>query len=202
MGIVIIISMVSVCFMHFGFWFSEMPTITESCSEQVLMIYHHHHHHQSGAASVESSAAAVAFFSCPFGAFPKKERKKEMGFVHNPWNTDFKSSTPRVILCCTTDEIQTRQIAWKTKQNDWEFAALGARQAKLVASSSSSSAGASADDFVPVSFCPLHCGGFFFLGLPDQPRVKKTIYGREFIEEIIRIFFFFFNFLYTKIVQF
>jgi hypothetical protein len=32
--------------------------------------------------------------------------------------------------------------------------------------------------------------------------VKKTIYGREFIEEIIRIFFFFFNFLYTKIVQF
>ncbi len=85
-----------------------MPTITESCSEQVLMIYHHHH--QSGAASVESSAAAVAFFSCPFGAFPKKERKKEMVFVHNPWNTDFKSSTPRVILC-TTDEIQTRQIA-------------------------------------------------------------------------------------------
>jgi hypothetical protein len=33
--------------------------------------------------------------------------------------------------------------------------------------------------------------------------VKKTIYGREFIEEIIRIFFFFFfNFLYTKIFQF
>jgi hypothetical protein len=53
----------------------------------------------------------LLFFSCPFGAFPKKERKKEMGFVHNPWNTDFKSSTPRVILCCTTDEIQTRQIA-------------------------------------------------------------------------------------------
>jgi hypothetical protein len=52
----------------------------------------------------------LLFFSCPFGAFPKKERKKEMGFVHNPWNTDFKSSTPRVILC-TTDEIQTRQIA-------------------------------------------------------------------------------------------
>ncbi len=93
-----------------------MPASTESCSEQVLMIYHHHHHHHqsgagaAGAASVESSAAAVAFFSCPFGAFPKKERKKERGFVHNPWNTDFKSSTPRVILC-TTDEIQTRQIA-------------------------------------------------------------------------------------------
>jgi hypothetical protein len=103
--------------------------------------------------------------------FPKKERKKErkteMGFVHNPWNTDFKSSTPRVILY-TTDEIQTRQIALKTKQNDWEFAPLGARQAKLVSSSSSS--GASADDFVPVSFRPLHCGVFYFLGLPKQPR--------------------------------
>ncbi len=88
-----------------------MPASTESCSEQVLMIYHHHHHQSGpgavGAASVESSAAAVAFFLVHLERF---QRKKEMGFVHNPWNTDFKSSTPRVILC-TTDEIQTRQIA-------------------------------------------------------------------------------------------
>jgi hypothetical protein len=42
----------------------------------------------------------------------------------------------------------------------------------------------------------------FFSRATRPAQVKKTIYGRELIEEIIRDFsFFFFNFLYPKIFQ-
>jgi hypothetical protein len=182
-----------------------MPASTESCSEQVLIIYHHHHlsiiiinlvllvlHLWS------LLLLQLLFFLSIWSVFQrKKERQTEMGFVHNPWNTDFKSSTPRVILC-TTDEIQTRQIALKTKQNDWEFIAplrpswrapsqarfffffvFFWRQRRRLCSS-----------FLPPSSLRGFC---FFSVCPTSPGERKL-----FIEEIIRVLLFLFQFFIYK----
>jgi hypothetical protein len=164
------------------------------------MIYHHHHHHQSGAASVESSAAAVAFFFLSIWSVSKERKKWVLYTTHGT-----RISNPQPHVLYSARQTRSRLDRLREKQNKMIGNSPLLARAKpslflLLLLLLLAPAPTTLFQFPSALFT---VGGFFFLGLPDQPRVKKTIYGREFIEEIIRIlFFFFFNFLYTKIVQF